>query len=126
MRWTGPAIRSAAPSSAWTGLPNGRHRAEVMKVMVHPKARRRGVAEALLRHAEGEALARGRWLLVLDTLKGSDAERLYRRLGYQLCGHIPDYAELADGSTEATTVMFKRLRSPAPARTAPALTINKA
>lgn len=91
------------------GMPNGRHRAEVMKVMVHPRARRRGLAEALLQRAESQASARGRWLLVLDTLQGSDAERLYGRLGWQLCGRIPDYAELGDGSTAATTVMYKRL-----------------
>lgn len=95
---------------ALAGMPNGRHRAEVMKVMVHPRARRRGIAQALLRHAEAQALARGRWLLVLDTLQASDAERLYTRLGYQLCGRIPQYAELGDGSFEATTVMFKVLR----------------
>lgn len=94
---------------ALAGMPNGRHRAEVMKVMVHPRARRRGLAAALLQHAEERALARGRWLLVLDTLQGSDAERLYARLGWQLCGRIPDYAELGDGTTAATTVMFKRL-----------------
>lgn len=95
---------------ALAGMPNGRHRADVMKVMVHPRARRQGLAEALMAHAEQQALARGRWLLVLDTLMGSDAERLYTRLGWQLCGRIPDYAELADGSTEATTVMYKRLQ----------------
>jgi GNAT superfamily N-acetyltransferase len=109
-----PASVLASTQLGLAALPNGRHRAELMKVMVHPRARRRGLAEALLRHAEAEALARGRWLLVLDTLQGSDAERLYRRLGYRLCGHIPDYAELADGSTAATTVMFKRLRTPDP------------
>lgn len=91
------------------GMPNGRHRAELMKVMVHPQARRRGLASALLQHAEAQALARGRWLLVLDTLSGSDAERLYARLGWHTCGRIPDYAELGDGRTAATTVMHKRL-----------------
>lgn len=94
---------------AWAGMPNGRHRADVMKVMVHPRARRRGIAQALMQHAERQALAHGRWLLVLDTLQGSDAERLYARLGFQLCGRIPQYAELGDGRFEATTVMFKSL-----------------
>lgn len=98
---------------AAAGMPNGRHRAEVMKVMVHPRARRRGIAQALLAQLEQRALADGRWLLVLDTLTGSDAERLYGRLGWQLCGRIPDYAELADGRCEATTVMYKRLARPA-------------
>lgn len=104
-----PASVVGSTQLALAGMPNGRHRAEVMKVMVHPRARRRGLAEALLAHAERQALAQGRWLLVLDTLKGSDAERLYARLGWQLCGRIPDYAELGDGRVEATTMMFKRL-----------------
>lgn len=94
---------------AAASMPNGRHRAEVMKVMVHPRARRRGVAEALMRRLEGEARRQGRRLLVLDTLSGSDAERLYARLGYQRSGRIPDYAELDDGRLGSTTVMFKRL-----------------
>lgn len=94
---------------AAAGMPNGRHRAEVMKVMVHPRARRRGVAEALMRRLEALAREQGRRLLVLDTLSGSDAERLYRRLGWQRSGRIPAYAELGDGRLEPTTVMFKRL-----------------
>lgn len=101
---------------ALAGMPNGRHRADIMKVMVHPRARRRGLAEALMRHAEREALALGRWLLVLDTLTGSDAERLYGRLGWQLCGRIPQYAELDDGRYGATTVMFKTLNPAARAQ----------
>lgn len=105
-----PASVVGSTQLALAGMPNGRHRADVMKVMVHPRARRRGLAAALMAHAEQQALARGRWLLVLDTLQGCDAERLYTRLGWQLCGRIPDYAELGDGSTEATTVMWKRLR----------------
>jgi acetyltransferase len=111
-----PASVLGSTQLAFAGMPNGRHRADVMKVMVHPRARRQGLAEALMRHAEHEALAHGRWLLVLDTLAGSDAERLYARLGYQLCGRIPDYAELGDGRTAATTVMFKRLQPAGGAR----------
>lgn len=106
-----PASVVGSTQLALAGMPNGRHRADVMKVMVHPRARRQGLAAALMAHAEQQALARGRWLLVLDTLMGSDAERLYARLGWQLCGRIPDYAELGDGRTEATTVMYKRLQS---------------
>jgi ribosomal protein S18 acetylase RimI-like enzyme len=89
--------------------PNGRHRADVVKLMVHPRARRQGLAEALLRHLEAQARQHGRSLLVLDTLSGSDAQRLYQRLGWQLCGQIPGYAQLSDGRLEATTVMFKTL-----------------
>lgn len=109
-----PASAVGTAQLALAGMPNGRHRAEVMKVMVHPRARRRGVAQTLLTQLERQALAQGRWLLVLDTLSGSDAERLYGRLGWQLCGRIPDYAELADGRCESTTVMFKRLHGRQP------------
>lgn len=104
-----PASVIGSTQLVLAAMPNGRHRGEVMKVMVHPRARRHGVAQALMRRAETEALQRGKRLLVLDTLKNSEAERLYTRLGWQLCGRIPDYAELEDGRCEATTVMFKRL-----------------
>lgn len=103
----GSLVGSAQLAAA--SMPNGRHRAEVMKVMVHPRARRRGLAEALMRRLESVARAQGRRLLVLDTLSGSDAERLYTRLGYQRSGRVPDYAEVGDGRLEPTTVMFKRL-----------------
>ena len=108
-----PASVLGSAQLGLAAMPNGRHRAELMKVMVHPQARRRGLASALLHHAEVQALARGRWLLVLDTLSGSDAERLYARQGWLPCGRIPDYAELGDGSTAATTVMHKRLAATA-------------
>ncbi len=88
---------------------NGAHRAEVCKVMTHPDARRRGLAEALLRALEAEARALGKRLLVLDTNTGSAAERLYQRLGWQLCGVMPDYAEQADATLGPTSWMFKRL-----------------
>ncbi len=100
--------------------PNGRHRADVVKVMVLPQARRRGIAQALMQQVEDQARQHGRCLLVLDTLSGSDAQRLYTRLGWQLCGQIPGYAELADGRREATTVMFKSLPPAAAAAPAPA------
>lgn len=89
--------------------PNGRHRADVAKVMVHPRGRRQGLAAALMQRLESRAVTEGRSLLVLDTLEGSDAQRLYTRLGYQRCGRIPAYAVVGDGGAEATMVMFKRL-----------------
>ena len=61
--------------------PNGRHRGEVQKLLVHTTARRRGIAQKLLDAIERAALESGRTLLVLDTEQGSDAERLYRRVG---------------------------------------------
>ncbi|HYY11714.1 MAG TPA: GNAT family N-acetyltransferase [Kineosporiaceae bacterium] len=89
---------------------NGPHRAEVSKLLVHRRARGRGVAAALLGALEQEALARGRWLLVLDTTTGSTADRLYRRLGWQPTGEVPDYALDVAGAPSPTTVFWKDLR----------------
>ena len=91
------------------GPENGRLRAEVCKVMVHPSARRRGHGQALMQAAEAEARALGRRLILLDTNTDSPAQRMYEALGWQVCGVMPDYAEQADGSLGATTLMYKRL-----------------
>lgn len=88
---------------------NGQHRAEIAKMLVHPTARRQGVAAALLRRAEALARDLGRRLLVLDTSQGDTAERLYAKLGWQSCGIIPDYALNGDGSSHATHVMYRQL-----------------
>lgn len=89
--------------------PNGLHRAELAKLLVHRRARGRGVAAALLDRAEQEALARGRWLLVLDTRTGSPAEGMYARRGWQRLGSVPDYALDPDGGLAPTTFMTRRL-----------------
>ena len=88
---------------------NGCHRAEIAKMLVHPDARRQGVAAALLRQAETVARSLGRRLLVLDTRQGDAAERLYAKLGWHSCGIIPDYALNSDGSSHATHVMYRQL-----------------
>ncbi len=67
---------------------NATHRAEVQKLLVHTSARRQGIGGALMRAIEREAIGLGRTLLVLDTVKGDDAERLYPRLGYIRAGEI--------------------------------------
>jgi GNAT superfamily N-acetyltransferase len=89
--------------------PNGQHRAEVTKLMVHSSARRQGLGARLLADAEDAARERGRRLLVLDTVPGSDAERLYRRHGWIEVGVIPDFALLPDGEPAPTVVFYKRL-----------------
>jgi GNAT superfamily N-acetyltransferase len=91
-------------------LPNARHRAEVAKVLVHRDARRRGVGRTLMASLEQAARHRGRDLLVLDTIAGSDAERLYERLGWTRAGEIPRYAVMPDGSLAPTVVFYKELR----------------
>lgn len=90
-------------------LPNGGHRAEVAKLLVHRSARGRGVANTLMAELERQAQLEGRWLLQLDTETGSAAERLYMRLGWQVLGVIPDHAVRPNGDLVPTTFMFKRL-----------------
>ena len=90
-------------------LPNGRHRAEVAKLLVHRSARGRGVATALMAHLEDQARAQGRWLLQLDTETGSPAQRLYERLGWQVLGVLPDHAVRPEGGLAPTTFLYRRL-----------------
>ena len=89
--------------------PNQPHRGDVAKLLVRRSARRRGIAEALMHAAEREALAEGRTLLVLDTVTGDPAERLYERLGWTRVGVIPNYALYPDGRLCDTTVFYKAL-----------------
>jgi GNAT superfamily N-acetyltransferase len=89
--------------------PNQPHRADIAKLLVHRDARRRGVAAELMAQAEREARAAGRTLLVLDTVTGDPAERLYGRLGWTRVGVIPNYALYPDGRPCATTVFYKAL-----------------
>lgn len=88
---------------------NQAHRADLCKLQVHRRARGRGIGAALLRAAEAMARDAGKTLLVLDTVAGSDAERLYTRAGWQRCGQIPGYARLPDGPLCATVVYYRQL-----------------
>lgn len=88
---------------------NQPHRADLAKMLVHRRARRHGLGAALMRAAEALALDCGRQLLVLDTVTGGDAERLYARLGWQRCGEIPRFALLPQGGLCGTTVFYKAL-----------------
>lgn len=91
--------------------PNQRHRAEVSKLLVHPDARRRGLARALMTALEEMAAAEGRTLLTLDTRRGDLAEPLYLSLGYTIAGVIPRYARgPLRPDLEDTTIMYKELR----------------
>jgi acetyltransferase len=88
---------------------NGRHRAEVQKLFVHTSARGKGFATLLMQAVEAEAQVRQRSLLVLDTLLGSHAETVYRRLGWSRAGEIPDFAASPDGELFPTVYYYKRL-----------------
>jgi len=87
---------------------NQPHRADLSKMLVHRRARRRGVGAALLRAAEDAARECGKSLLVLDTAS-DDAERLYARVGWQRCGVIPGYALLPHGGLCDTTFFYRLL-----------------
>lgn len=89
--------------------PNGRHRGEVMKLLVHRGARGRGVASALLAALEAHARAARLTLLVLDTEAGSPAEAIYRHLGWRYGGSIPGYAVTPDGRPHPTVYMYRML-----------------
>lgn len=88
---------------------NQPHRADLAKMLVHRRARRQGLAERLMRAAEAVALRRGKSLLVLDTVTGGDAERLYARLGWQRVGEIPGYALWPQGGLCGTTLFYRQL-----------------
>lgn len=87
---------------------NQPHRGDLAKMLVHHRARRKGVGAALLTAAEQNASDAGKTLLVLDTAS-DEAERLYARGGWQRCGVIPNYALWPSGGYGATTIYYKFL-----------------
>jgi ribosomal protein S18 acetylase RimI-like enzyme len=90
--------------------PNQRHRVDVNKLLVHPRARRQGLARALMLAAEALAREQGRSLLTLDTRHGDSAEPLYHALGYVLAGIIPGYAAPPEGGApQAASFFYKQL-----------------
>jgi ribosomal protein S18 acetylase RimI-like enzyme len=105
-------VGSVQAHPSWA--PNQPHRADVMKLIVHRRARRQGLGERLMAALEAEAGAAGFTLLTLDSRRGDAGERLYRRLGWTVVGTIPRYALDTDGRTPHDTVVFyKELRPPA-------------
>ncbi|RSZ44192.1 MULTISPECIES: GNAT family N-acetyltransferase [unclassified Variovorax] len=91
------------------GLPeNQPHRGEVAKLLVHRRARRKGIGALLMQAAEQLARERGKTLLVLDT-SGAEAERLYERMGWTRLGSIPGFALLPQGGLCATTFFYREV-----------------
>lgn len=89
---------------------NQPHRADLCKMLVASRARRRGLGAALMRGAEDLARACGRTLIVLDAVTDGDAARLYARLGWTRVGEIPGYALYPRGGTCGTTYFYRELR----------------
>ena len=91
-------------------LPDNQpHRADIAKMLVHRSARRRGVAQQLMAAIDDAAREEGKSVLVLDTVTGGDAERLYERAGWQRVGSVPKYALMPNGAFCATTFFYKHL-----------------
>ena len=92
---------------AWA--PNQPHRADVAKLLVHRRARRQGLARALMAELEDRASKNGFTLLTLDTCQGTPAEALYRGLGWTEVGIIPHFALTPDGGNCDTVFFYKQL-----------------
>jgi GNAT superfamily N-acetyltransferase len=88
---------------------NQPHRADLSKMLVHRRARRRGLGAALIEAAEQTARECGKTLLVLDTNEGSDAERLYERMGWVRVGVIPQFSIEPRGGLRGTTLFYRLL-----------------
>jgi GNAT superfamily N-acetyltransferase len=88
---------------------NQPHRADVAKMLVHSRARRQGLGEALMRAVELQAREEGKTLLVLDTVTHEAGWRLYQRCGWKIAGDVPGYALLPRGGLVATTFMYKTI-----------------
>jgi GNAT superfamily N-acetyltransferase len=88
---------------------NQPHRADLAKMLVHRRARRRGLGAVLMRAAEATARDCGKTLLVLDAVTGGDAARLYERLGWVRVGDIPGYALMPAGEPCGTTYFYRNL-----------------
>ena len=87
---------------------NQPHRADLAKLLVHRRARRRGIGQRLMQAAEQVAREAGKSLLVLDTADAG-ARALYSKLGWHLCGVVPDYALLPQGGFCDTTFFYRQL-----------------
>lgn len=103
----GEVIGCAMLRPAWQ--TNQLHRAEVAKVLVHSRARRRGIGRELMKILEEEAREGGFRLVNLDTCRGDSAELLYRSLGYVEAGVIPRFAVKPDGTMCDTVLFYKEL-----------------
>ena len=88
---------------------NGGHRAEIQKLLVHSRARRKGYGRDLMVAVEQLAVRLGRSLLVLDTEAGSPAQALYERRGYQLLGVLPGYAASPAGGLKPCAFFYREL-----------------
>jgi GNAT superfamily N-acetyltransferase len=88
---------------------NQPHRADLVKMLVHRRARRQGLGAALLQAAENTARERGKTLIVLDAVTDGDGARLYERMGWVRVGDIPGFALFPNGGPCSTTFFYRNL-----------------
>lgn len=89
---------------------NGRHRAEVQKLMVLPAVRGGDLGTRLMAEVEAEAQAQAVRLLFLDTSEGAGGARaFYEKLGYLYVGGIPGYALDTGGTPTKNAIYYKEL-----------------
>jgi GNAT superfamily N-acetyltransferase len=103
----GAIVGTVQLQPAWA--PNQPHRADVAKLIVHRRVRGRGIARLLMDTLEHAAANAGFTLLLLDTCKGYDAERLYTATGWTRVGEVPRFALNPDGSYCDTVFFYKQL-----------------
>lgn len=107
IREAGRIVATVQMHPAWA--PNQPHRADVAKLLVHPRARRNGYGRALMADLERRALEAGFTLLTLDTVRDGAAEKLYEQGGWTRAGVIPGYALDPGGVLCDTVIFFKQL-----------------
>ncbi|WP_099110515.1 GNAT family N-acetyltransferase [Xenorhabdus stockiae] len=88
---------------------NGKHRADVEKLMVHTAYRRRGIGNMLMEELECVAKQHQRSLLVLDTRTNDPASALYQKCGFVEAGQIPNYSINSNGELSGTTYFYKMI-----------------
>ena len=89
---------------------NGNHRCEAMKLFVHTRARRRGIAKQLMAEAEATAKKLGCTMMMMDTRKGGEADLMCQSLGYESYGEVPGYARSGDGELHTTVFYYCKLK----------------
>jgi ribosomal protein S18 acetylase RimI-like enzyme len=88
---------------------NGKHRAEIAKLLVQPNVRRMGIGKALMETAERRAVEEKRSIIILDTRAGEVSNLLYKSKGYIEAGRIPKYAESTEGGLHDTVIYYKNI-----------------
>ena len=89
---------------------NGQHRCEAMKLFVHTRARRRGIAKQLMAEAEATAKKLGCTMMMMDTRKGGEADLMCQSLGYESYGEVPSYARSGDGELHTTVFYYCKIK----------------